>query len=267
MTELELRADVVKTAQSWLGKNEADGSFQVILDLYNAHRPLPRNYRLTKQDPWCAGTLSALAIANGLTRILPVECSCSRMIAQLRALDAWVERDSYHPSAGDLLFYDWDDSSADSSQDNRGAPEHVGVVEQVNNGHITVIEGNKDRAVARRVLPINGRFIRGYGTPNYALEAAFRSIDELSRIQVLNTPAYWRQILLFDQVPHLGLLLCKASSVIHTASPRTDTAEEGLEALVQAGIIDSPDYWRKAAQSHPVVGELLKALGGAALAV
>lgn len=263
MTELELRAGVIKIARSWLGKNEADGSYQVILDIYNAHRPLPRNYRLTPRDPWCAGTLSAMAIVTGLTRILPVECSCSRMIAQLRAMRAWVENDAYHPSAGDLLFYDWDDSSPGNPQDNRGAPEHVGIVERVKTGKITVIEGNKDRTVARRILPVNGRFIRGYGTPNYAQEAASRSIDELAHIQVLNSPAYWRQMLLFDKIPHLGLLLCKASSVIRTADARAATAEEGLTKLVQAGIIDTPDYWRAKMESDQAVGELMKALGGA----
>lgn len=264
MTELELRASVIKVARSWLGKKESDGSFQDILNIYNAHRPLPRGYRLTNRDPWCAGTVSAIAIVTGLTRILPVECSCSRMISQLRAMDAWVENDAHLPSKGDLLFYDWDDSSPGTNQDNHGAPEHVGIVERVKKGKITVIEGNKNRMVARRTLPVNGRFIRGYGAPDYAQEAAARSVDELSHIQVLNSPDYWRQVLLFDSVPHLGLLLCKAASTLRAGGPRAATTEQGLSNLVQAGIVDSPDYWQSAAQQYPAVGELIKALGGAA---
>ena len=39
-------------------------------------------------------------------------------------------------------------------------------------GKITVIEGNKNNAVGRRTLDVNGRYIRGYGVPKYDKEAA-----------------------------------------------------------------------------------------------
>lgn len=65
-------------------------------------------------------------------------------------------------------MYDWDDSGLG---DNRGNPDHVGVVEQVVGGTITIIEGNKGGAVARRKLAVNGRYIRGYCTPDYAGKA------------------------------------------------------------------------------------------------
>lgn len=38
--EHDLRMKVVQTAEKWLGCNEADGSFQPIIDLYNSHKPL-----------------------------------------------------------------------------------------------------------------------------------------------------------------------------------------------------------------------------------
>ena len=44
----------------------------------------------------------------------------------------------------------------------------MGVVEKVENGLITVIEGNYHDAVGRRTIAVNGRFIRGYGLPDYA---------------------------------------------------------------------------------------------------
>ena len=65
-------------------------------------------------------------------------------------------------------MYDWDDSGLG---DNRGNPDHVGIVEQVVGGTITIIEGNKGGAVARRKLAVNGRYIRGYCTPDYAGKA------------------------------------------------------------------------------------------------
>ena len=39
--------------------------------------------------------------------------------------------------------------------------------EKVEGNTITVIEGNKNDAVGRRKLQVNGRYIRGYGLPKY----------------------------------------------------------------------------------------------------
>lgn len=65
-------------------------------------------------------------------------------------------------------MYDWDDSGAG---DCTGWPDHVGIVESVEGGKITVIEGNKNNAVGRRVLAVDGRYIRGYGVPRYTEES------------------------------------------------------------------------------------------------
>ena len=85
------------------------------------------------------------------------------------AVGAWQEKDSYKPAAGDVIFYDWDDSG---SGDNTGWPEHVGIVEKLSGSVITVIEGNKNDAVGRRSLNVNGKFIRGFGVPKYNGTAA-----------------------------------------------------------------------------------------------
>lgn len=50
-------------------------------------------------------------------------------------------------------------------------PNHVGIVEAVSGNTITVIEGNKGEAVARRTVAVNGRYIRGYCLPDYASKA------------------------------------------------------------------------------------------------
>jgi hypothetical protein len=73
-----VRARVVKRAISWLGCNEADGSFKPIIDLYNTQNPLPVGYKMTYTAPWCAAYGSTVAIAEDLTDIIPPECSCSR---------------------------------------------------------------------------------------------------------------------------------------------------------------------------------------------
>ena len=80
MTEKQLREKVVKIMQSWLGYNEANGSYKRIIDIYNSHRPLARGYAVRYTDEWCATAVSAAFIQAGLTDIAPTECSCSRMI-------------------------------------------------------------------------------------------------------------------------------------------------------------------------------------------
>lgn len=168
MTELELRNLYVDTARSYYGANEADGSHKPIIDLYNSYKPLPRSYKMKYTDHWCATFVSAIAIKLGLTDIIPAECSCSKMIELHKALGTWQESDSYTPQPGDLILYDWDDSG---SGDNRGNPEHIGIVVRVTDGVIRVIEGNMNEKVGHRDVKVNGRYIRGYCVPNFASKA------------------------------------------------------------------------------------------------
>lgn len=158
---------VVAQAKAWLGLKESDGSYKVILDVYNSQEKLPRGYRMTTKDPWCATFVSAVAVKLGYTDIIPTECSCTKMIEKLKAIGSWVESDSYVPKPGDIFFYDWDDSG---KGENTGSPEHVGIVEKVENGVTTVIEGNFSNSVKRRLIAVNGKYIRGYGVPKYDTE-------------------------------------------------------------------------------------------------
>lgn len=168
MTEAKIRQKIVGTMQGWVGKKESDGSHRSIVDTYNAHKPLARGYAVKYTDAWCATTVSAAAIACGLTDIIPTECGCVDMIKLFQKIGRWEENDAHVPMPGDVIFYDWQDSG---KGDNRGAADHVGIVEKVVGTTITVIEGNKDDAVGRRNIQANGRYIRGYGVPDYASKA------------------------------------------------------------------------------------------------
>lgn len=159
---------VLAQARAWIGKNEADGTHKSIIDVYNAHKPLARGYAVKYTDAWCATFVSAVAIKCGVTDIIPTECGCGQMITLFKNLGEWNESDSRTPKPGDIIFYDWDDTG---TGDNTGWPDHVGIVESVSGGNITVIEGNKNNAVARRTIAVNGRYIRGYGVPKYEAEA------------------------------------------------------------------------------------------------
>lgn len=173
---------VVKKAQSWIGRKESDGTHKLIIDIYNSHKPLARGYKVKYTDEWCATFVSAVAIECGFTGIIPTECGCGQMIALFKELGCWIENDAYVPDPGDIIFYDWED---DGKGDNTGWPNHVGIVEKVVDGTITVIEGNYNEKVQRRSIKVNGKYIRGYGAPEYDAEAVTvtpsKSVDAVAK--------------------------------------------------------------------------------------
>ena len=111
---------------------------------------------------------SKIAIEAGYTDIIPTECSCDRQIKLWQQMGRWCENDAKVPEPGDYIYYDWDDNGAG---DCTGSSDHVGVVESCNGNTITVVEGNKSNAVGRRTLEVNGRYIRGYGVPDFSKKA------------------------------------------------------------------------------------------------
>ena len=167
-SEAALRMQVVQTAESYLGCRESDGSHEAIIDLYNAHEPLAQNYTVHYTDSWCATFVSAVSIRCGLTDIIPTECSCERLIGLFGELDCWQEDDNYTPLPGDIIFYGWDEKRPG---DCTGWADHVGIVVGTKWPFVKVIEGNRDDAVAYRVIPLGEIHIRGYGLPDYAAVA------------------------------------------------------------------------------------------------
>lgn len=167
-------SEVVKLAKSWVGIKEGSQGHKGILEIYNSQNPLPRGHKMTIKEPWCAMTITALAVKLGYTDIIPCECSCGKLIEIAKKMGIWIEDESITPTPGMLALYDWGDNGKGDCQ---GDPEHIGVVEKVANGEITVIEGNYDGAdadridgVERRVLKVNGKYLRGFIAPKYDAE-------------------------------------------------------------------------------------------------
>ena len=181
---------VLEQAKAWLGRNEADGTHKLIIDTYNAHKPLARGYAVKYTDAWCATFVSAVAIKAGCTDIIPTECSCPKQIELFKKLGCWAESDSRTPNPGDIIYYDWEDSG---SGDNTGVSDHVGIVEKVDGLTITVIEGNYSNSVKRRMLAVNGKYIRGYGVPKYSTAQTDLAADckLLASKGIINSPDYW----------------------------------------------------------------------------
>ena len=162
--EEALRQQVVTTAESWLGRNEADGSHEAIIDLYNSHTPLARGYAVTYEDSWCATFCSTVSIQLELTQIIPTECGCERQIELFSALGRWVEDDCYVPLPGDLIYYS---SSNQGVGDCTKWSDHVGIVVGTWGSFIKVIEGNYEDQVQYRIIPVDDVNIRGFGIPDY----------------------------------------------------------------------------------------------------
>lgn len=179
MTEMELRQKVVDTAEKYEGCNMSDGSHRKIIDRYNEDKPLPRGYTVLYTDAYCATFVSMIAIVCGLTDIMPKECGCGKMIDLYVKAGRWQEDDSYKPQPADVIFYDWEDNGIG---DNKGAADHVGIVKSVSGNVIKVIEGNMSGGkVGERNLQVNGRYIRGYGLPDFASKAYGSASGGLNR--------------------------------------------------------------------------------------
>lgn len=170
MTENDIRNLVIKAATKYIGCGNKS-----IVDIYNAHKPLARGYKVQYTDAWCATFVSTVAIVCGLTDIMPTECSCSKMTALYQSLGRWEESDGYSPAPGDLIMYDWQDNG---KGDNTGNPDHVGIVEKVVGGYMTIIEGNYSSMVKRRTLAVDGKYIRGYCLPDYASKATVTTTED-----------------------------------------------------------------------------------------
>lgn len=171
-TAKQLRNQLIKTAESYLGTKQGQSLHKLIINTFNKVKP--DGWAMTYSAPWCAAFASACAIetfgVSKAKKYFPLSANCGTIITRAKSLGIWVESDSYKPGVGDWILYDWDDSGRG---DNKGGPDHVGIVQKATSSKISVIEGNKGSKseVAIREVPVNGRYIRGFVAPNYSAMA------------------------------------------------------------------------------------------------
>ena len=104
-----------------------------------------------------------------------------------------------------------------------------------------------------------------YGWVNAAdvQSEADAAIDKLAGLGVINSPDYWKNAVAAGTVQYLDLLFISAAEHITKAGPRCATVQAGVDALVKAGAINSPDYWLQNYGKLQSLDLLLCALGGA----
>ena len=157
--------DILNVMRGWIGLSRSAGTHRIIIDTYNNYRPLARGYAVTYSDAYCDTTVSAAFIKlNAVDLIGGTECGVENHVEIFKRFGIWEENGNITPKPGYIIVYNWDDGI----QPNDGYSDHIGIVESVSNGKITVIEGNMDGGVVgRRIIPVGWGYIRGYAKPKY----------------------------------------------------------------------------------------------------
>lgn len=94
-------------------------------------------------------------------------------------------------------------------------------------------------------------------------KSAGAAAEKLATLGIIHAMTYWSRTA--EEVAWLPELLLGAARKATKAAPRTATAEEGITAMVAAGVINTPSYWRELLKEGKVksLDDLLCALGGA----
>jgi len=159
------RTKFTKKALSYYGVKQGSAKHKTLIDVFNQHKP--DGWAMTYTAPWCATFVSSIAYICNVSNAVPLSANCNTMIRKAKTMGIWKESDSFVPSAGDLIFYDWQD---DGKGDNKGSADHVGIVVSCDGKTIKVIEGNKSKKVDYRTIKVDGRYIRGFAVPCFAGE-------------------------------------------------------------------------------------------------
>ena len=154
---------MLKVMQSWVGYSEKNKKHRKIIDIYNSHKPHPRNYKVKYSDAWCDACVSAAAIASGNVGAVGLECGVPSHVSIFKKKGIWLEDGTITPKPGDIIVFAW----SKSRQPNNASASHIGIVESVSKGKITTIEGNYKDMVGRRTISVGWGYIRGYARPNY----------------------------------------------------------------------------------------------------
>lgn len=116
-------------------------------------------YGFDSHVEWCACFVSWCAEQCGYieSSIIPKYALCSDGVNLFQRNGQWQDMD-YEPTAGAIIFFDWDGD---------GIIDHTGIVEKCENSTVYTIEGNSGDACRQRSYPVGSSVIYGYGIPAY----------------------------------------------------------------------------------------------------
>ena len=115
-------------------------------------------YGFTNHVEWCACFVSWCADQCGYldSGTYPKFSGCVFGMQWFQQRGLWLDG-SAEPAPGMLIFFDW------APQD--GVPDHVGIVEKVENGMVYTVEGNSRDMCRQKQYSLGSGVILGYGMP------------------------------------------------------------------------------------------------------
>ena len=155
---------VLDIARNYMGVETGSAEHKKIVDEYNSVDPKPVGYTAKYEDDWCDIFVTTVFQQAGLSNLIGRECGVQRHIGIMEKKGIWQGKTQ--PKVGDIVTFDWDGG---------GFADHIGIVESVNNGVITTIEGNSSlyagstakTKVNRKTYDWNSSYIKGYARPAY----------------------------------------------------------------------------------------------------
>ena len=123
-------------------------------------------YGFESRVEWCACFVSWCANECGYldSGVIPKFAGCVNGVQWFKDRGQWQDG-SFEPSAGQIIFFDWDNKGSSGPQD--GQSDHVGIVEKCENGIVYTIEGNSGDSCRQNQYPVGYYEILGYGIPAF----------------------------------------------------------------------------------------------------
>ena len=123
-------------------------------------------YGFDSRVEWCACFVSWCANECGYIDggVIPKFAGCVNGVQWFKDRGQWQDG-SFEPSAGQIIFFDWDNKGSSGPQD--GQSDHVGIVEKCENGIVYTIEGNSGDSCRQNQYPVGYYEILGYGIPAF----------------------------------------------------------------------------------------------------
>ena len=108
---------------------------------------------------WCACFVSWCANECGYidTGVIPKFAGCVLGSQWFMDRGQWQDG-SFEPSAGHIIFFDWEGD---------GVTDHTGIVQRCENGTVYTVEGNSGDTCRTKTYPVGSSVIYGYGIPAY----------------------------------------------------------------------------------------------------
>lgn len=116
-------------------------------------------YGFNGRVEWCACFVSWCANECGYIEsgVIPKFAGCVLGSQWFKDRGQWQDG-SFEPSAGQIIFFDWEGD---------GETDHVGIVEKCENGIVYTVEGNSGDACRQKQYSVGSSVIYGYGIPAY----------------------------------------------------------------------------------------------------